>query len=378
MNTNDVRDVVQRLDALESLTKLFKNLWFDQVKGEIQDEKIKAYLMVFDDVFPGIDKVVEFVRKNAEAMSSVEKVQEGFEVLAQTLLDREIETDLDFEDDFDPALIEEESFEGEEVEEDEEIEEGDLSIEEREALETVGQGDIDALFLEGDEGVADHEASDEEIKAFIAADGDDGISIEEEEEVDLGDLLGESEEAGGEDQETDLEDLLGNGEVDDENQMNLDDLLDDEKENPEEEEEEVDLDDLLGDGEDGEEEADAADLQGLLEEGEDDDEDGAGVDDLLGEDDTTLQTVLDEEDVADESEDGEEGVAGDDDLSAGISQEEMTALLGDNEEDQEPKVKAKPKAKAKKKPEEPDELEIEDAGNGEESISQDEIDALFG
>ena len=378
MNTNDVRDVVQRLDALESLTKLFKNLWFDQVKGEIQDEKIKAYLMVFDDVFPGIDKVVEFVRKNAEAMSSGEKVQEGFEVLAQTLLDREIETDLDFEDDFDPALIEEESFEGEEVEEDEEIEEGDLSIEEREALETVGQGDIDALFLEGDEGVADHEASDEEIKAFIAADGDDGISIEEEEEVDLGDLLGESEEAGGEDQEADMEDLLGNGEVDDENQMNLDDLLDDEKENPEEEEEEVDLDDLLGDGEDGEEEADAADLQGLLEEGEDDDEDGAGVDDLLGEDDTTLQTVLDEEDVADESEDGEEGVAGDDDLSAGISQEEMTALLGDNEEDQEPKVKAKPKAKAKKKPEEPDELEIEDAGNGEESISQDEIDALFG
>ena len=97
MNTNDLRDVVARLDALESLTKLFKNLWFDQVKGEIQDEKIKAYLMVFDDVFPGIDKVVEFVRKNAEAMSSGEKVQEGFEVLAQTLLDREIETDLDLE-----------------------------------------------------------------------------------------------------------------------------------------------------------------------------------------------------------------------------------------------------------------------------------------
>ena len=101
MNTNDLRDVVARLDALESLTKLFKNLWFDQVKGEIQDEKIKAYLMVFDDVFPGIDKVVEFVRKNAEAMSSGERVQEGFEVLAQTLLDREIETDLDFEDDID-------------------------------------------------------------------------------------------------------------------------------------------------------------------------------------------------------------------------------------------------------------------------------------
>ena len=113
-------------------------------------------------------------------------------------------------------------------------------------------------------------------------------------------------------------------------------------------------------------------------EDEDDDKDGAGVDDLLGEDDAALQAVFDEEDVADESEDGEERVEGDDDLSAGISQEEMTALLGDGEEDQEPQVKAKPKAKAKKKSEEPDELEIEDAGNGEESISQDEIDALFG
>ena len=42
MNTDDLRDVVARLDALESLTKLFKNLWFDHIKGEIQDEKSKA------------------------------------------------------------------------------------------------------------------------------------------------------------------------------------------------------------------------------------------------------------------------------------------------------------------------------------------------
>ena len=59
-------------------------------------------------------------------------------------------------------------------------------------------------------------------------------------------------------------------------------------------------------------------------------------------------------------------------MSAGISEEEMAALLGDDEEE------SPPKAKAKKKPAEPDELGIDDAGNGEESISQDEIDALFG
>ena len=85
MNKDDLRDVVARLDALESLTKLFKNLWFDHIKGEIQDEKVKAYLMVFDDAFPGVDHVIEFVRKNATALSAGDKVQEDFEVLTQSL-----------------------------------------------------------------------------------------------------------------------------------------------------------------------------------------------------------------------------------------------------------------------------------------------------
>ena len=51
---------------------------------------------------------------------------------------------------------------------------------------------------------------------------------------------------------------------------------------------------------------------------------------------------------------------------------DSTSLLGDDEEE------PPPKAKAKKKPAEPDELEIDDVGSGEESISQDKIDALFG
>ena len=117
MNTDDLRDVVARLDALESLTKLFKNLWFDHIKGEIHDEKIKAYLMVFDDAFPGVDHVIEFMRKNAKAISKGEKVQEDFEVFSQTLLKREIERDLDFKEDFDHELFEEESIEDEEIEE---------------------------------------------------------------------------------------------------------------------------------------------------------------------------------------------------------------------------------------------------------------------
>jgi pilus assembly protein FimV len=343
MNTDDLRDVVARLDALESLTKLFKNLWFDHIKGEIQDEKTKAYLMVFDDAFPGVEHVIEFMRKNAKAISTGEKVQEGFEVFAQTLLKREIETNLDFEEDFDPELFEEESIE------DEEIEEEDLTEAEREALETVGQGDIDALFVEESNSEAE-DASNEEIKAFLSADMDAVVEDEEE-------LLVVEEEAEADD--VDLEDLLSEedeaeeAEADD---VDLEDLLSEEDETEEVEGDDVDLEDLLSEEDEAEEvEGDDVDLGDLLSE-EDEEEEAEGGDVDLGD-------LLSEEDEEDEESEG---------MSASISEEEMAALLGDDEE------KPPPKAKAKKKPAKPDELEIDDAGNGEESISQDEIDALFG
>ena len=304
MNTDDLRDVVVRLDALESLTKLFKNLWFDHIKGEIHDEKIKAYLMVFDDAFPGVDHVIEFMRKNAKAISKGEKVQEDFEVFSQTLLKREIESDLDFKEDFDPELFEEESIE------DEQIEEEDLTEAEREALETIGQGgDIDALFVEESSSEAE-DASNEEIEAFLSADADAALEDEEE-------LLDVEDEA----------------EADD---VDLGDLLSEEDEEGEAEADDVDLEDLLSE-EDVADEAEA--------------------------DDVDLEDLLSEED-----EEGEESEG----MSASISEEEMAVLLGDDEEE------PPPKAKAKKKPAEPDELEIDDVGSGEESISQDKIDALFG
>ena len=91
MNANDLRDVAERLEALESLAKLFGNSWLDYAKNQIQDEKIRAYLTVFDDAFPGMDHVVEFVRQNAQALATGEGVQENFAGLAQALLQREIE-----------------------------------------------------------------------------------------------------------------------------------------------------------------------------------------------------------------------------------------------------------------------------------------------
>ncbi len=89
MNADDLSDVAERLEALESLAKLFGNSWLEYAKNQIPDEKVRAYLTVFDDAFPGLDHVVEFVRQNAPALAAGEGVQKSFANLAQVLLQLE-------------------------------------------------------------------------------------------------------------------------------------------------------------------------------------------------------------------------------------------------------------------------------------------------
>ena len=414
MNKEDLRQVVEQLETLDSLTRLFKNLWFEKVKEDIEDEKVKAYLMVFDDAFPGMNHVIEFVRNRAQALANGDtgQVRKGFEALGQLLLKREIETDLDLEED-----IEEEDFEIEdedfEIEEDLEIEEemfeeealddeggveeeGELTREEKDALEKVDQDDIDALFSEGkkvDHPEADTEAIDalfndsreespeaqasrDEIEALLASQGEavKDIDSSPEEEVDLESLLGDEDEE-------EIDDLEEVSEAEEE--VDLESLLGDEEEE-EEAEEEVDLESLLGDEDDEEEEDDEVseaeeevDLESLLGEEEDDEMGDVNLESLLGdEDDEDFDIAGLVDDVESEQEGGVE-----------ISEDEMTALLGD-EEEEAPRPKKKPdkavqprkkankaRSKAKRKD---DDFDLDDLGNGEESISQDEIDALFG
>ena len=99
MNEDDLRAVAERLEALESLAKLFGNSWLEDVKNQIPDEKVRAYLTVFDDAFPGMDHVVEFVRQNAHALAAGEGVQESFAGLTQALLQQESEGALTAESD---------------------------------------------------------------------------------------------------------------------------------------------------------------------------------------------------------------------------------------------------------------------------------------
>ena len=147
MNADDLRDVTERLEALESLAKLFGNSWLEHVKNQMQDERIRAYLTVFDDAFPGMDHVVEFVHQNAQALATGEDVQENFAALAQVLLQRESDAEVMEET---PALEEQEDTHAdaeknvEAVPEEQEQEDAREPTSDEE--ESKNEDQIDALF----------------------------------------------------------------------------------------------------------------------------------------------------------------------------------------------------------------------------------------
>ena len=195
MKKEDLNDVVERLEALDSLAQLFKNLWFGKIKSEIKDEKVKAYLTVFEDAFPGLDQVVSFVSKNAKNLSDsqVYQVKEEFELLSQSLLNRELAMDLELEDDIDPGIIDEKSL-------NEEADVGSVSEDQLEDLPVGDQGAIDDLFTKPDEDNSDSDDLEGLISDEKSADLDDL----EENEIDIDEIINTGDEG---DEEVEAEDI---------------------------------------------------------------------------------------------------------------------------------------------------------------------------
>jgi hypothetical protein len=337
MNDTDLRAVIGRLEATEALAKLFKNLWFEQVKQEIRNEKVRAYLMVFEDAFPAMNDIAEFALRCADVLSAGTPTPERwallrseFAALSERLLERPVALATG------GSPMEARPAQGPEPLAD--LREEDLTEEEKAALESVDQSDIDSLFSGGEsEAPADSEDIDalfsdraggaEEETEVTEEDVESFLRGEEEEEADDGDATDDAEEV----------DEAGEG---------------GEAEEPEEvEETEEEVDDDADVEEDVEVEAEAE------TEGEEGETDEVELADLL----------------ADEEE--EEEVGG----GASISDDEMAALLDEEEEEEEaPPPKAAAKAKPAKPKAKPTDRKTENSGNGEESISEDEIDALFG
>ncbi len=296
MNRSDLRELMGRLETLEALAKLFNNLWFDKIREDIKDTKVQAYLTVFDDAFPQMNHVIEFVRRSAGLLSGGDatdeqwqRMQSEFDYLHRLLKSQGEDVvgvaavAVPVDDDVDPGV--------------------DVFEEEREALESVEQSDIDSLSDEG-----------EDIDALFAPETD-----EDDAPSGAAELIDEEATTGEDEDEDGLAELLED--VDEE------DMAD----------EDVDLESLLEESTEGEVEESSAD------------------------DDVDLEDLLEEEEEDDVEED-------EDDVAAGISEDEMTALLDGDAEGKEDEAEEGASTNGAG----------DEADDDDETTSQDEIDALFG
>ena len=173
MNRSDLRELMGHLETLEALAKLFNNLWFDKIREDIKDTKVQAYLTVFDDAFPQMNHVIEFVRRSAGLLSAGEasdeqwhRLQSEFDYLHRLLKSQG--EDLGAVAPPAAPLADPGS---------------DLSEQEREALESVDQSDIDSLFDEGESTLQEGAEEEEEEGEVIDEDGDiDALFAPETEE----------------------------------------------------------------------------------------------------------------------------------------------------------------------------------------------------
>lgn len=269
MDKEDLREVTDQLDVLDSLGKLFEKIWFTQVKNDITDERVRAYLTVFDDAFPGFNQVVEFVRDSAGAVvdGDIATIQQLFSRFAEGLLNNgSLETipvpvgssapvadeasDIDslFADDveIDDAVAEDRFDDAATVAPSEEEFEailGDTAYKE----ESRVAANPDELFGDDGEEVAPEDNAEadelvdddlveedlevEDLEALLESGEDDAVEDENEAEADLEELLGDDDEDVPEEDE-DLRELLSvdEGEVDEEEILDITDDEDEEVE----------------------------------------------------------------------------------------------------------------------------------------------------
>ena len=263
MNKEDLREISSHLEALDSLAKLFNNLWFSQIKKEVVDEKVKAYLLVFEDAFPAMNHVVEYVRRSSELLSSghLEELQKEFENLSRKLLNRDVDIignsvdkeespgEFEGQESIESLFDNQDSGPGEDLASGEDLE-GLLNKHSRVGAD-LAEDNVDSLL-------SPEESKEEDLSALWDEDPNEGEEEEEEEEIgeaedDLDALL----EAEAEEEDT--------GEAEDD----LDALLEAEAEEEDTGEAEVDFDALLNaeaEEEDSEEELVEDELEGLFEE----------------------------------------------------------------------------------------------------------------
>lgn len=378
MERDDLRQVMERLEAVAALSTLFKNLWYEKIKDEVESEKVRAYLMVYEDAVPLVNHILQYAHHSASLLAEgrldqdkYECLQMAFGQLGAALLGREVEAGVEMPglDDLESAVEispeEEAEMEGDlfEAEDLRAAPQGRQDAAEDMQLEGVSQDEVEALLTDSSNGAtaeidslfesssseAAPAASQEEIDALLeepAAGGEaedlgellreeaEDLPAEEELDLEKGEALAAEEEGA----EEDLTELLNSmTEEGEEQEAELDDLDLDEDQAAEVEGQEANLD--LDDLELDEEKAgDDAEMElGTGSGGEEGDLDLDGLD--LGEE-KTEEADLDLSDLLEAEDEAEKEVSDDD----------LTALLNGEEEEEEEPPKPAPKAASKPAP----------------------------
>ena len=367
MNKDRLYQMIEELESMEYLSKLFHKYWLKRLLGEMGTEKTRAYITVFSDVFPQIEYVLKFVRRSAPILNQLQEKMPAMKGLkAKAQLSQEMEAIW-------PLLLRIETeagmffgeFEGGKAEEEipeavsEEVLEIPRFLEEEEEIALVDEG------AEEERAVASDVSKEEEIDAIIAEE----IS---EEKIDTT-LEEEAKEL------TDLIEVPSQEEVDEFFQTEGSLGEDEERDQTEEEIPGVEgaedmVEALLRESEEAEED----EVNAVLEEGQ---EGGVGTEEEMLEEEALLKELETEEGpeeevlatsmearTPEEEETEHEGQVEGEEEEAIFNQEDLDALFKEEAEESEQDATTE---------EEQGKRKSKDKGEGLE-IDQDEIDALFG
>lgn len=173
MNKSDMKCLKDNLESLDALGKLFSNFWYPRIKAEINDEKLRAYLTVYEDAIPGMGNVLQYVKENAEALATGDSdtTRENFSMLSDVLLSggsfqkTQSHQNLDLGSGVKSTQAEVENNS-------DTITSGDmLSEEQEEVLESIEQDNIEDL-LETSDQIVENETDDVELDDLLVEDMD--------------------------------------------------------------------------------------------------------------------------------------------------------------------------------------------------------------
>ena len=179
MNKSDMKCLTDNLESLDALGKLFSNFWYPRIKAEINDEKLRAYLTVYEDAIPGMGNVLQYVKENAEALATGDSdtIMENFSILSDVLLSggsfQKTQSKQNLDNDSQVSSIHAEVKNSSDSIASDEL----LSTEQGQVLESIEQDNIEDLLATSEEMVK-NETDEIELDDLLVDDVDNEVDLD--------------------------------------------------------------------------------------------------------------------------------------------------------------------------------------------------------